>query len=336
MLNLILVVLKLFFDIYGCMWFIFCGEFMLLLKWKEKSEWLKKQHRELRVQYFWDERKFVAVLFFGKSNPSQVYVNLKKKYAQEIWFDFLVFGQGEVAFQEEYPDLVEFQKKDYLDKDMVIELVEQLNDDERCVGIICQLPLTEELKPYQMEICNSISPMKDMDWLWDKLQERAFDWKIEFLPATAQAVISLWNAYDLWDFEWKVISVIWQSDIVWRPISRYLELKWADVYTFDIRNTLEEIMNRTKKSDVIISCTWALHLIDDKFVNKKKNQILIDVGYGFLDWKSTGDVDFEKIKDKVYAISPVPWWVGPMTVASLFGNIFTIWSQKSKIDELFE
>jgi 5,10-methylene-tetrahydrofolate dehydrogenase/methenyl tetrahydrofolate cyclohydrolase len=75
----------------------------------------------------------------------------------------LVFGQGEVAFQEEYPDLVEFQKKDYLDKDMVIELVEQLNDDERCVGIICQLPLTEELKPYQVEICNSISPIKDMD-----------------------------------------------------------------------------------------------------------------------------------------------------------------------------
>jgi methylenetetrahydrofolate dehydrogenase (NADP+)/methenyltetrahydrofolate cyclohydrolase len=173
-----------------------------------------------------------------------------------------------------------------------------------------------------------------MDWLGDKLQEWAFEWKIEFLPATAQAVISLWNAYDLWSFERNVISVIWQSDIVWRPISRYLELKWADVHTFDIRNTPEEIMTQTKKSDVIISCTWALHLIDDRFVNKDKNQILIDVGYGFLNWKSTGDVDFEKVKDKVYAISPVPGWVGPMTVASLFENIFTIWSQKEKIENL--
>ena len=173
-----------------------------------------------------------------------------------------------------------------------------------------------------------------MDWLWDKLQKRAFEWKIEFLPATAQAVISLWNAYDLWSFEWKVISVIGQSDIVWNPISRYLELKNAEVYRFDIRNTPEEIMNQTRKSDVIISCTWALHLIDDKFVNEKKNQILIDVGYGFLDGKSTGDVDFEKMKDKVYAISPVPGWVGPMTVASLFWNIFTIWWQKDKIQKL--
>ena len=179
---------------------------MLLVKWKEKSELLKDTYRELRTQYFWDEKKFVAVLFFGKSNPSQVYVNLKKKYAQEIWFDCLIFGQWEVWFEEEYPDLVKFKKKEYSNKDEVIGLVKILNDDERCVGIICQLPLTEELKPYQREICNSITPLKDMDWLWDKLQEWAFRWEIEFLPATAQAVISLWNAYDLWNFEWKIFG----------------------------------------------------------------------------------------------------------------------------------
>ena len=309
---------------------------MLLLKWKEKSEWLKEMYRGLRTQYFGVEKKFVAVLFFGKSNPSQVYVDLKKKYAQEIWLDCLIFGQWEIWFEEEYPDLVGPQKKEYLNKDEIIDLLENLNNDKRCVWIICQLPLTEELKPHQREICNAITPLKDMDWLWDKLQEWAFEWKIEFLPATAQAVISLWNAYDLWSFEWKVISVIWQSDIVWHPISRYLELKWAHVYTFDIRNTPEEIMFQTRKSDIIISCTWALHLIDDKFLNEDKNQILIDVGYGFLNGKSTGDIDFEKVKDKVYAISPVPGWVGPMTVASLFGNIFTIWWQKEKIEKLYK
>lgn len=307
---------------------------MLLLKWKEKSELLKWEYRELRTHYFWNEKKFVAVLFFGESNPSQVYVNLKKKYSEEIWFDCLIFGQWEKEYNEKYPDLADFQKKDHTNKDEIIKLVEILNNDERCVGIICQLPLTEWLKPYQKEICNAIAPLKDMDWLWNKLQEWAFEWKIEFLPATAQAVISLWNAYDLWSFKWKIISVIGQSDIVWRPISRYLELKWAEVYTFDIRNTLKEIINQTQKSDVIISCTWALHLVNDKFVNENKNQIIIDVGYGFLNWKSTGDVDFEKVENKVYAISPVPWWVGPMTVASLFGNIFTIRWQKDIIQDL--
>ena len=305
---------------------------MLLLKWKEKSEWMKNNLKNLRTQYFDDEKKFVAILFFGKSNPSQVYVNLKKKYAQEIWFDCLIFGQWEREINSEYPDLIEYQIKNYNNKDDVIELVGKLNDDERCVWIICQLPLTEELKPYQREICNCINPLKDMDWLWDKLQKWAFEWEIEFLPATAQAVISLWNEYELWDFEWKVISVIGQSDIVGSPISKYLELKNADVHRFDIRNTEEEIIEQTKKSDVIISCTWTLHLVDYRFVNEEKNQILIDVGYGFLDGKATGDVDFEKVKNKVYAISPVPWWVWPMTVASLFENIFIIWWQRDTIE----
>ena len=216
----------------------------------------------------------------------------------------------------------------------MIELIQLLNNDERCVWIICQLPLTEELKPFQQEICNTITPLKDMDWLGDKLQNRAFEWKIKFLPATAQAVISLWNAYELWSFEWKTISVIWQSEIVWHPISRYLQLQNATVYKFDIRNTKEEIIKQTRKSNVIISCTWALHMVNDEFINNNGNQIIIDVWYWFLNGKSTWDVDFEKVENKVYAISPVPWWVGPMTVASLFENIFTIWWQKEKIIDL--
>ena len=102
---------------------------MLLLKGKEKSESLKNTYRELRTQYFWDEKKFVAVLFFGKSNPSQVYVNLKNKYAQEIWFDCLIFGQWEVWFEKEYPDLVEFQKKEYSNR-IYLLLINNKNREE--------------------------------------------------------------------------------------------------------------------------------------------------------------------------------------------------------------
>ena len=53
---------------------------MLLLKWKEKAELLKEKHKKLRLQHFGSDKKFVAVLFFGKSNPSQVYVKLKEIY----------------------------------------------------------------------------------------------------------------------------------------------------------------------------------------------------------------------------------------------------------------
>lgn len=315
---------------------MFQAKYMLLLKWKEKAVILREQHKILRKQYFWDDKKFVAVLFFWENNPSQVYVRLKKEYAKEIWFDFLVFGQKEFEKVTWYEDLFHLQEKEYINKDDVIELIKLLNQDERCVWIICQLPLTENLSPFQHEICNTIAPLKDMDGLGDKLQNWAFEWKIDFLPATAQAVISLRNTYELWNFEWKKIAVIGQSDIVWRPISIYLKLHGAKVQTFDISNTPEEIAECCRKSEIIISCTWALHMVDDKFVNEKWDQIILDVGYWFLNWKSTWDVDFEKVDGKVAAISPVPGWIGPMTVASLFENIFKIWSQKEIIEKLSE
>ena len=47
---------------------------MLLLKWKEKSELLKDKYKELRNRYFWNERKYIAILFFWENNPSQVYI----------------------------------------------------------------------------------------------------------------------------------------------------------------------------------------------------------------------------------------------------------------------
>lgn len=313
---------------------MFQAKYMLLLKWKEKAQKIKELYKLKKIEYFWNSKKFVAALFFGKSNPSQVYVRLKKEYAKEIWLDFLIFGQEIIDWNDSYSDLEFWQQKGYKTKDDVVELINKLNADERCVWMICQLPLTEELKPYQQEICDTISPIKDMDWLWKYLQEWAFDWKINFLPATAQAVITLRDSYDLWTFEWKTISVIGQSSIVWRPISKYLQLHWAEVYTFDISNTPEEIAECCRKSEIIISCTWALHMVDDKFVNEKWNQIILDVGYWFLNWKSTWDVDFEKVENKVYAISPVPWWVWPLTVASLFGNIFIIQQQKEIIEKL--
>lgn len=307
---------------------------MLLLKGKEKSELLKEKHKDLVKQYFWDEKKYVAVLFFWESNPSQVYVKLKAKYANEIWLDFVVFWQKEYEINENYSDLKDFQDKKYEDKDSVIELVKFLNKDERCVGIICQLPLTPELKPYEQEICDEITPLKDMDWLWKYLQNWAFEWKIDFLPATAQAVISLWKSYDLWDFEWKIISVIWKSKIVWFPIAKYLQFHWAKVQSFDVSNIEEEIIEKCQNSDVIIACTWNLHMIDERFLKDDKSQILIDVWYWFIDGKATWDVDFERVESKVFAISPVPGGVWPMTVASLFDNIFTILSQKEKIQNL--
>ena len=61
----------------------------------------------------------------------------------------------------------------------------------------------------------------------------------------------------------------------------------------------------------------------------KEGAVVIDVGINRVDdaadkrgYKLVGDVDFEAVKDKCEAITPVPGGVGPMTIAMLMQNTF--------------
>ena len=53
----------------------------------------------------------------------------------------------------------------------------------------------------------------------------------------------------------------------------------------------------------------------------KEGAVIIDVGINRLGKKVVGDVDFENVKDKASAITPVPGGVGPMTIAMLLSNL---------------
>lgn len=59
----------------------------------------------------------------------------------------------------------------------------------------------------------------------------------------------------------------------------------------------------------------------------KDNAIVIDVGINRIEdsssekgYRIVGDVDFENVKDKCIAITPVPGGVGLMTIAMLMKN----------------
>lgn len=65
-------------------------------------------------------------------------------------------------------------------------------------------------------------------------------------------------------------------------------------------------MRCCQQSDIIISATGVAHLINEHHVRNDQSQILVDVGYAMIDGKSVGDVDFDAVKDRVKALSPVP------------------------------
>jgi methylenetetrahydrofolate dehydrogenase (NADP+)/methenyltetrahydrofolate cyclohydrolase len=102
------------------------------------------------------------------------------------------------------------------------------------------------------------------------------------------------------------ISIIGKSNVVGKPVAIECLIRGAKVQVFTSEDRPETIANHTKSSDVIISTTGAIHLVDKHFINPNGEQIIIDVGYGFLNGKATGDVKFEEVEPLVKHITPVP------------------------------
>jgi methylenetetrahydrofolate dehydrogenase (NADP+)/methenyltetrahydrofolate cyclohydrolase len=109
-----------------------------------------------------------------------------------------------------------------------------------------------------------------------------------------------------------------------------------DVETFTDQDSPDTIAQQTKKADAILSCTGATHLITKDFINPNGEQIVIDIGYGFLNGKAVGDVKFDEVEPLVKHITPVPGGIGPLTVASLFSNMFALQQQKNLIEHIRE
>jgi methylenetetrahydrofolate dehydrogenase (NADP+)/methenyltetrahydrofolate cyclohydrolase len=129
---------------------------------------------------------------------------------------------------------------------------------------------------------------------------------IDFIPATPRAVFSLLNHYKLDDFHGKMVAILGQSNIVGKPLVLECIKRGATVYTCNVDTPVEEIKAMTKQSAYIISCTGKVHLVDESFIRDDKSQIIVDVGYGHIDGKPVGDVNIEKIAEKVSSYTPVP------------------------------
>ncbi len=280
----------------------------MILDWKVVAAKIKQELTQKVQKTFPNEETYVWIVYLWDNPSSATYVRMKKKFGEEIWLKTEIFGQ----------------EKKYDKIENVVSLIHDLNDDKNCLWFMIQLPLPKQFESHKAELLSLIAPDKDIDWLWWVLTWLSGIWLIDFVPATVRAVTTLLKWYNLYNMRGKIVTVIGQSNLCGRPLVAELIKQEATVYSCNEFTNKEEIKNLCKKSDYIISCTWCIHLVDDTFVRDDKRQILVDVWYGFKDGKAVWDIDFEKVKDKVKYITPVPGWIWPLTVASIFENLFTI------------
>lgn len=254
---------------------------------KIEVEHLKQQGREICL----------AVVQVGNDPASTVYVNNKKKACAYI---------GIRSESYELPETITERE--------LLELVERLNADEKVNGILVQLPLPKTLN--EDKILRAISPEKDVDGFHPVSVGRLWLGEKGYLSCTPAGIIQLLKRSGI-SIEGKECVVVGRSNIVGKPMAALLLRENATVTIAHSKTrNLKEV---TKRADILIAAVGQQQMIDDTYI--KEGAVVIDVGmHRDAQNKLCGDVDFEKVKDKASAITPVPGGVGPMTIAMLMNN----------------
>lgn len=231
----------------------------------------------------------LVIIQVGNRADSDSFIKAKKSFAQRIGVKELHVQLDEKVSQDE-----------------VIENIKKYNVDDGVQGIIVQLPLPAHLN--SDTIIDLINPKKDIDGLTSNTL---------FTPATAHGISQLFDFYKI-ELKDKKVTVIGRSKLVGTPIAHMCQKSGATV-TVCHKGT-EDIPSKTKTADIVIVAIGRPNFIDEKYVSS--GQIVIDVGITrHLKEGLVGDVDFNKVKDIVGMITPVPGGVGQMTVLALFENL---------------
>jgi methylenetetrahydrofolate dehydrogenase (NADP+)/methenyltetrahydrofolate cyclohydrolase len=231
-------------------------------------------------------------------------------------------GCGEVGIYTETIRLPEDIKQEELE-----EKIEELNRDPKFHGIILQLPLPKHLDSLRAQ--STISPEKDIDGTNPVNTGKLLLGEETFFPSTPYGVqqILIRSGYSP---ERKRVVICGRSNIVGKPLAAILMQKKKDANaTITVCHTgTKDLASVTREAEILVAAMGSAKAITADMV--AEGTIVIDVGVNQIEdperpgkFKLVGDVDFDAVKEKAKAITPVPGGVGPVTTAMLIANTIT-------------
>ncbi len=245
----------------------------------------------------YDKKPTLVVILVGDNPASKIYVNNKKKTAENLGINSIVIN---------YPSDIE--------EKVLLEKIRELNFDENVTAILVQLPLPAHINKFK--VINAISPQKDVDGFTPENSGRLFTGEEPYVyPCTPKGIIKLLDEYKI-PIEGQHAVIVGRSNIVGKPLAQmFLDRNATITICHSHTKNLPDI---TKTADILVSAVGG-KIIGINMI--KSNCVVIDVGI-FKDenGKTRGDVDFETVAPLTSYISPVPGGVGPMTIAMLMSN----------------
>ena len=199
------------------------------------------------------------------------------------------------------------------DEKEFLEFFNSIKNDKNITGIMFAEPLPENLSM----LINTIEPQKDIEGMSTLNKGKLFVGDRDgLIPCTSNAVIEILDFYNI-DLIGRKVVVIGRSNIVGKPLIPQLLNKDATVTV--CHSKTQNIENETQQADIIIMAIGKAEFLKAEHI--KEGAIIIDVGINFKDGKMVGDVDFESIKEKAFACTPVPGGIGVVTNMVLIDNI---------------
>ena len=267
-------------------------------------EELQKEIAELKAKH--NVVPGLVTVLVGADPASQVYVGQKEKTSKELGI-----------YSERHDLPAETTQKDLL------ALIDRLNKDPKIHGILVQLPLPKHLN--EEEILYAIDPKKDVDGFHPVNVGKLMIGKPDYLPCTPAGIQQLLIRSGT-QIEGAEVVVVGRSNIVGKPIANILLQKapGANATVTICHTGTRDISFHTKRADIIIVAAGKPKAITADMV--KEGVVVIDVGVNQIGKTAegkrilAGDVDFETVKEKAKAITPVPGGVGPMTITMLMMN----------------
>ena len=239
----------------------------------------------------------LAVVLIGNDPASQVYVRNKVKACEEA---------GIRSFRHDLPEETTQKQAE--------ELVSALAEDENVHGILIQLPLPRGLD--EKRLLSLIPPSKDVDgFLAENIGRLALK-EAGTVACTPLGVMEMLSRSNI-SVAGKRAVVVGRSNIVGRPMA--LLLLNADATVTVCHSKTKDLLEECRRADILVAAIGKPKFITADMV--KEGAVVIDVGMDRDEnGKLCGDVDFENVKEKASAITPVPGGVGPMTIAMRLKN----------------
>jgi len=271
---------------------------------KEIREELKQEIAELKEKH--NLVPGLVTVLVGEDPGSQVYVGQKEKTSQALGI-----------YSERYDLPADTTQEDLL------ALIDKLNKNPKIHGILVQLPLPKHLN--ETEVLYAIDPKKDVDGFHPVNVGKLMIGEPDYLPCTPHGIQQLLIRSGV-KIEGAEVVIVGRSNIVGKPIANILLQKkeGANATVTVCHTRSKDIAFHTKRADILIVAAGKPKAITADMV--KDGVVVIDVGVNQIGETPegkrilSGDVDFDAVKEKAKAITPVPGGVGPMTITMLMMN----------------